>query len=178
MWTDETEASLRKWVSEGYSFSKIAEMMRAKHGFAVSRNACTGKAWRLEIAQPDKKKPVLRSGAQKPAVFGRASARRHDGHTPHSTKSTEPYKIAPQPIVEVVFDAPHGAAEAVTALHPDQCRYPIGEPADPDFHFCHAKQRDGSVYCEAHHKRCTQPYERKGIRRGADKPSGAMQGWA
>lgn len=181
-WNPETEASLRKWVGEGYSFGQISKKMQIEHRVSLSRNACIGKASRLGLGSPVEKKPVLRSGQKKPVQYKprRVSNRTHDGHMPLSTKATTPFPIPPQPIVEVVFDAPHGAARAVTALHADQCKYPIGEPTDPDFHFCHAKAKDGSVYCEAHHKRCTQPYDskRRGIQRGVDRRSGAMEGWA
>ena len=175
MWTAETEASLRKWIDEGVSFSKISKLMETVHGAKLSRNACCGKAYRLGLSKPMNRKPK-RVGASKPAP--KASARKHDGHMPHSTKRREPYKIAPQPLVEVVFDAPYGAAQAVLALHSDQCKYPIGE--GNEFHFCPSRRREGSVYCEAHHGRCyiKPDPKRKGIERGVEKASGAMWGWA
>jgi len=157
MWTDETEASLRKWVTEGYSFVQISELMYREHSADFSEKACATKAARLGIKRLSKL---------------------HDGLRRASIKSAGPVELAPQPLVEVVFDAPHGAAQAVSALHSDQCKYPIGEGAD--FHFCPSRRRGGSVYCEAHHGRCyiKPDPKRKGIQRGVEKASGAMWGWA
>lgn len=41
------------------------------------------------------------------------------------------------------------AAGAVADLTPNACRWPVGEVADPDFHFCAAPRGRGS-YCAAH----------------------------
>jgi GcrA cell cycle regulator len=35
-------------------------------------------------------------------------------------------------------------------LEQHDCRWPIGEPRHPEFHFCGEKQADGRPYC-AHH---------------------------
>jgi GcrA cell cycle regulator len=35
-------------------------------------------------------------------------------------------------------------------LEKSDCRWPIGEPRHPDFHFCGAPQLDGRPYCELH----------------------------
>lgn len=41
------------------------------------------------------------------------------------------------------------AAQAVADLLPNACRWPVGELADPDFHFCAAPRLRGS-YCAVH----------------------------
>lgn len=46
------------------------------------------------------------------------------------------------------------AARANNALHPNQCRYPIGHPENPDFHFCFEKKTHGSYCAEHHHIIC------------------------
>ena len=35
-------------------------------------------------------------------------------------------------------------------LEKGDCRWPIGEPRHPDFHFCGAPQLEGRPYCELH----------------------------
>lgn len=35
-------------------------------------------------------------------------------------------------------------------IEANQCRWPIGDPRLPGFHFCGAKKLDGRPYCAAH----------------------------
>ena len=151
-WNAETEASLRKWVGEGFNFAVISEKMFRAHGFDVTNRACSKKAERMGIYTP-----------------GRRG--NHDGQYRPSRAPFTPRVIEAQPEIVPVFDTPHGAAQAVAALHTDQCKYPIGEPANPDFHFCGGKSKKGSVYCEAHAQRCEKRIDpnRKGIRRGVER---------
>ena len=37
------------------------------------------------------------------------------------------------------------------------CRWPIGEPRQPDFHFCGAPQVAGRPYCDLHWRMAFQP---------------------
>lgn len=39
------------------------------------------------------------------------------------------------------------------------CAWPMGEPGDPDFHFCGAPHTEGSSYCADHHKVAYKPYK-------------------
>jgi GcrA cell cycle regulator len=42
-------------------------------------------------------------------------------------------------------------------LEKNDCRWPIGEPRHPDFHFCSAPQLAGHPYCELHRRMAFQP---------------------
>jgi GcrA cell cycle regulator len=42
-------------------------------------------------------------------------------------------------------------------LEPDDCRWPIGEPRSPDFHFCGKPHAAGRPYCEHHWSMAFQP---------------------
>ena len=42
-------------------------------------------------------------------------------------------------------------------LEKSDCRWGIGDPRHPDFHFCGAPQRDGRPYCELHWRLSFQP---------------------
>jgi len=42
-------------------------------------------------------------------------------------------------------------------LESHDCRWPIGEPRHPDFHFCGAPQLPGHPYCEQHWRLALQP---------------------
>ena len=42
-------------------------------------------------------------------------------------------------------------------LDAHDCRWPIGEPRHPDFHFCGEKQAEGRPYCARHWQMAFQP---------------------
>jgi GcrA cell cycle regulator len=39
------------------------------------------------------------------------------------------------------------------------CRWPIGDPAATEFHFCGRNPKAGSPYCEAHARKAYQPQQ-------------------
>ena len=75
---------------------------------------------------------------------------------------------APEPpVVEedpVVLDDGHFAT--VLTINDRMCRWPIGDPAENEFHFCGRKPRIGSPYCEAHARKAYQPQPQRRDRRG------------
>ena len=64
-------------------------------------------------------------------------------------------------------------AEKVCALAPDACRWPCGDPARPDFHFCGSPVAK-KPYCE-HHRAMAYRAPLTGSGQGA--ASGARQSW-
>lgn len=40
--------------------------------------------------------------------------------------------------------------KSLAALQPGQCRWPIGDPQLPDFHFCGAPKTGANSYCVEH----------------------------
>jgi len=52
----------------------------------------------------------------------------------------------------------HHATLATLALTSRTCRWPIGDPASPDFRYCGAlPRRDGAPYCDLHWKIAYRP---------------------
>jgi hypothetical protein len=47
--------------------------------------------------------------------------------------------------------------KTLVELEHRDCRWPIGEPRHPDFHFCGAPQMEGRPYCEHHWAMAFQP---------------------
>src|SRR5262249_48416331 len=41
-------------------------------------------------------------------------------------------------------------AEKIWALTDGACRWPVGDPRHPDFHFCARPAAEGQSYCEPH----------------------------
>lgn len=48
-------------------------------------------------------------------------------------------------------------AKGLLDLKMNDCRWPIGEPKHPDFHFCGAPQAPGRPYCARHWEMAFQP---------------------
>jgi hypothetical protein len=47
--------------------------------------------------------------------------------------------------------------KTVLDLEPHDCRWPIGEPRHPDFHFCGRPRAPGRPYCDHHWSMAFQP---------------------
>jgi GcrA cell cycle regulator len=50
----------------------------------------------------------------------------------------------------------------LVALKERMCKWPIGHPGEPDFHFCGGEARPSSPYCPEHHLRAYMPSKKKG----------------
>ena len=51
---------------------------------------------------------------------------------------------------------PSGKFVTTVSLNSRTCRWPIGEPAELDFHYCGQQPESGSPYCDAHDRRSYQ----------------------
>jgi GcrA cell cycle regulator len=65
---------------------------------------------------------------------------------------TEPYVPAAEELV-----IPLNERKYIQTLTESCCRWPIGDPQQPDFHFCGKKKIPGLPYCEVHARRAFQP---------------------
>ena len=50
----------------------------------------------------------------------------------------------------------YGTPKTMIELEANDCRYPIGDPQDSDFHFCGGKTQRGETSCDDHEKMCRQ----------------------
>jgi GcrA cell cycle regulator len=69
----------------------------------------------------------------------------------------DPIKSPPRPMPKDELDIPLAQRKTMTTLLPDDCRWPIGDPQLPGFHFCGQRKQDGHPYCEFHLRRASQP---------------------
>ncbi|MDJ0611877.1 MAG: GcrA family cell cycle regulator [Kiloniellales bacterium] len=128
-WTPERIEELTKLWDAGYTASHIGKLL------GVSKNAVVGKAHRLKLAS---RPSPIRSGPSVPRL-------------------RTPAPKVRRPALEVVAKpAPRPARtpRRRTAGGPG-CLWPIGDPGDPDFHFCGENAVPGKPYCEAH---CARAY--------------------
>ena len=65
-------------------------------------------------------------------------------------------KTAPMLLPRGGPKAPTGQLKTIETLLPDDCRWPIGDPQGPGFHFCGNRKANGP-YCDVHMRQGFQP---------------------
>lgn len=155
-WTDERVATLRKLWREGLTASQIARMIGG-----MSRNAVIGKAHRIGLAGRAKwcRSRDHRGGMAKPTkdLSKVTKMTRKPAPKPSSVRDlvrnlpTEPLPPAEE------LHIPLKERKSIATLEANDCRWPIGDPRDADFHFCGKHQAAGLPYCEYHARRAYAP---------------------
>ena len=167
MWTEERVELLKKLWGEGLSASQVAKQLGG-----VTRNAVIGKVHRLGLSgratvQTARSKPAQpKQYRARPRPAAAVSARSGGAHAvaqplPKERK-VEP-SLAPTPSLKVVeeeeeFIDPRDRATVLT-LTERTCKWPIGDPGQPGFHFCGKHADPGSPYCEKHQAKAYQPQQ-------------------
>ena len=161
-WSDERVDLLRRLWEDGLSASPIATQLGG-----VTRNAVIGKVHRLGLSGRVK-------AAETPGVSPRKVVREPE------LEVVAPAIVAPDlDEAPVAFAAPAAAPAVVPPvaltisrrvtimdLRESMCRWPIGDPTSPDFHYCGDRSITGLPYCTAHAQIAYQPAaERKRDRR-------------
>src|SRR5262249_45147462 len=130
-WTDERVETLKKLWADGLSASQIAAELGG-----ITRNAVIGKVHRLGLAGRAKSPSSAASRPRKPRAHshmlrvGRSSIR---GNT--ALVHAYDFDIEPEPeFVDNVI--PLGQRRTLLELTEETCRWPIGDPGQPDFFFC------------------------------------------
>ena len=60
-----------------------------------------------------------------------------------------------EPVEELVI--PLEERKTILTLKEGNCRWPIGDPQHPEFHFCGRDKHQGLPYCEFHARKAFQP---------------------
>jgi GcrA cell cycle regulator len=153
-WTDDRVEVLKKLWSEGLSASQIAKQLGG-----VTRNAVIGKVHRLGLAgRAAPSRPAARMVAvprPKPVVPPRPAV---VAGTDVASAQQRAAALAPAPQAAAgqAAPAPRPAVArpanviGVLELTSHTCRWPIGDPDDPEFGFCGMKTADGLPYCPEH----------------------------
>jgi GcrA cell cycle regulator len=154
-WNDERVELLKKFWAEGLSASQIASKMGG-----VTRNAVIGKVHRLGL-----------SGRAAPATPQRGRAHDHDLEDMDGFADEPVMKpIIPEPefIAPVILDG--GDKATVATLKNNMCKWPVGDPARDDFHFCGQGAPTGKSYCAYHARVAFQPATSKKPERRIEAP--------
>ena len=180
-WTSERVELLKKLWGEGQSASQIAKELGG-----VTRNAVIGKVHRLGLSNratstsksetsPKSEKKAEKNAAKKnepvaknsePKATPPAAARRQiipaGQPLPPQPSANEisPEALARESEVEK-------KAKKITLLELTErtCKWPVGDPATPDFWFCGLPTQTGKPYCEAHVGVAFQPMNTRRDRR-------------
>jgi GcrA cell cycle regulator len=153
MWTDERVEQLRKLHAEGLSFSQIASEIGG-----ISRNGCIGKAGRIGLAKRGMSPP---RAPRQPRPVGvpvkRMRIDHHDGGRPKIVEET--YTERP-----VLFEPPIEQRKSLMQLTNKTCRFPFGDPTEPDFYFCGGHTEE-LPYCAAHARIAYKPLQERRVHR-------------
>lgn len=58
---------------------------------------------------------------------------------------------------------PAGQRKTMETLMASDCRWPIGDPQQADFHYCGKRKVDGYSYCDFHVRRASQPTKPRAV---------------
>lgn len=143
MWSDvHRDRAIKLW-REGQSATQIAMTLCKEGRPGTSRNAVIGILHRAGMSDSGRKKPapVRPAGVRKPAAPARPAVVAAPAPLP------EPVVVrAPEPDPS----PPDGAPVTVLNVGPRHCRWPIGDPLEPGFHFCGKERAPGRPYCAEH----------------------------
>jgi GcrA cell cycle regulator len=191
-WTDERIERLKKMWSDGATASQIADELGG-----VSRNAVIGKAHRLGLdARPSpvkpgeekEKKAAAAAPAPKaapraePAAAAPRAAPNTDRASPTSPQPTpqrasgdglQYRSIGPGGFIRLGLSRTAKPSAEVADktglldLNDRICKWPLGHPGEPDFHFCGEPANPGFPYCVQH---CGVAYQAQLPRRDRRPP--------
>lgn len=164
-WTDERAEIATTMFKDWASASQIA---RALGG--VTRNAVIGKLNRLGLDGESRQCTRVNKGGRPHKKAGSIQAAKIRSMSPFAPKQA---KLAPRFSADPGFvrasskmdelppEAIGVARKGVTDLLSTDCRWPIGDPLQTDFHFCGLTKLDGISYCEFHARKAFQPPMRR-----------------
>ena len=188
-WTDERVEQLKKMWTEGKSASQIAKELGG-----VTRNAVIGKVHRLglsnrnggaepapaaapeepvETATAEAPEPPLAEEEVEPAPEP-ANAAEAPAAPPRRQIVPAGQPLPPQPSAnEISPEALASVREvekkalklSLMELTERTCKWPIGDPATPEFWFCGLPVQQGKPYCDAHVGVAFQPMSSRRDRR-------------
>jgi len=158
-WTEDRVKVLKKLWAEGHSASQIAKELGG-----VTRNAVIGKVHRLGLSgRATPSRPVKR-----PPKLARPKPRIQPDGSVMTPKPARVVAEAPLKAVEkasMIAALPpkplaDGEAATILTLRQSMCKWPIGDPADPNFAFCGRNSASGP-YCTEHAKVAFQPAKKR-----------------
>lgn len=151
-WTTEAVNELKKIWGEGHSASQIAAKLGGMRG-GPTRSAVIGKVHRLGLGgRPTKSRSTM---IRRPKPAPRKPPPRPVRQPTAVERVFAALAVEPVPVVEEIV-IPLAERKVLDQLGDADCRWPIGDPQAPDFHFCAKSKVTGLPYCEFHVARAYQ----------------------
>ncbi len=164
-WTDERVEQLKKLWAEGLSASQIAAQLGG-----VSRNAVIGKVHRLKLS--GRGKTTSTQTRSKKVNTGSSGGQRSSGSSGHMSNRVVSRSIGAtalqteystdlvtHTVVKTVTDVvvPISRRLELVQLSERTCKWPVGDPLQPDFNFCGNDVGESGPYCTYHSRLAYQP---------------------
>jgi len=149
MWNEERVERLERFWAEGLSATTIANLLGQ-----TTRNAVIGKVHRMGLAE--------RAMTPQRAKIGRRRIKPKALVRPAVPLMCPPKDLLEADLFTVAAEElviPPKERKTLQMLGDKDCRWPIGDPQSPDFHFCNRQKVAGLSYCEFHARRAFQPPE-------------------
>jgi len=170
-WTDDRVELLKKLWAEGLSASQIAGQLGG-----VTRNAVIGKVHRLGLSgrattsrakstRSRKHKTARQTNSPRLGLFSNSNTAMRAISGSSDGVKEEPFRSQ---YVELVI--PESERVDLVDLKESQCRWPIGDPQENDFHFCGKNKSESGPYCEYHAEIAFQPLSRQSSRNKITAP--------
>ena len=169
-WTEERVEQLKRLWAEGLSASQIAARLGG-----VTRNAVIGKVHRLGLSGRATTSRIKTHRAR-PRTSSGSTAKRGVSKTRFGTIGNPAFRALYQPDIDNYIPPaeelviPPEERKTLQMLTESSCRWPIGDPQSPDFHFCNRNKVPGLPYCEVHARRAFQPPQIRRRDREAGRP--------
>ncbi len=155
-WTDDRIDALKKLWHDGHSASAIAQTIGE-----VTRNAVIGKVHRLGLAGRATTSRKRSAARNLPSYPGRAPARRRALPRARNAYQGRALAVKTRPPILPELGPPPDRPVTVQTLTAMSCRWPIGDPKLPGFHFCGRAKAPACPYCAHHAVLATQPGRRR-----------------
>ncbi|WP_051443777.1 GcrA family cell cycle regulator [Afipia sp. P52-10] len=162
-WTDERVEQLKTlWEAGKLSASEIADAL----GNHVSRNAVIAKAHRLGLSgRHQGVKPGSVRGARAPRQPGNRMVRVPRAPSRVTVALAQAADIEPELDLQLSADIiKFDQRKTLIELTDATCHWPVGDPLEPDFHFCGGKTLAGVSYCAHHTRIAYQPSDARARR--------------
>lgn len=168
-WTDERVETLRKLWLGGGSASEIVNELNC----GITRNAVIGKVHRLGLSgrtkaprqlAPKPPKPARPAAPTRPPLPAVPPLHAFNEHPAEARKGENDIGDQERAAIAQRADAPAPASQNVTImeLRESMCRWPLGDPASPDFRYCGDAAPIGEgPYCKFHARVAYQPAQNR-----------------
>lgn len=143
-WTADQVEHLKRLWHEGFSTAEIGRQL------GISKNAVVGKSHRLGLSP--RPSPIRRSARPTVRAAKASPVRAPEVSVPATPATPSPVPAAapePTPAAAPANGATNGKVVDLTG---PRCAWPIGDPREPDFHFCSHRAIPGKPYCLDHYK--------------------------